>query len=343
MGGYAGDALPLARALAQAVDGLITHPNVLNGAQLYWPRDNILYVEGYALDQFAAGHWALRPVRRNCIGLVLDRAMEPDLRQRHVQVAEAARATLGLDIADYILTDEPLGVALKTSDSGASWGTIARPDSLLRATEKLIQQTGAEAIAVVARFPDEISDALQDYRQGQGVDGLAGAEAIISHLVVQTFQIPCAHAPALRPLPLDPSVSPRAAAEEIGYTFLPCVLVGLSRAPRYESVMGDPAELGGANRPLPRSCLTADHINSVIVPAAACGGSAILSWSAAGAKIIAVEENTTALDVPPEPLGIQVIRVRSYLEAIGVVVSDRAGLDPTLLRPHIPPLRCLEA
>jgi hypothetical protein len=49
----------------------------------------------------------------------------------------------------------------------------------------------------------------------QGVDALAGVEAIISHMVVKTFRIPCAHAPALSPLPLDPTISPRSAAEEV--------------------------------------------------------------------------------------------------------------------------------
>jgi Protein of unknown function (DUF3326) len=34
MGGYAGDALPIAKAVAASCDRLITHPNVMNGAQL---------------------------------------------------------------------------------------------------------------------------------------------------------------------------------------------------------------------------------------------------------------------------------------------------------------------
>lgn len=50
----------------------------------------------------------------------------------------------------------------------------------------------------------------------QGVDALAGVEAVISHTIVETFRMPCAHAPALSPLPLDPTVSPRSAAEEVG-------------------------------------------------------------------------------------------------------------------------------
>ena len=36
IGGYAGDALPAARLLAAASGCLITHPNVMNGASLYW-------------------------------------------------------------------------------------------------------------------------------------------------------------------------------------------------------------------------------------------------------------------------------------------------------------------
>ena len=56
IGGFAGDAMPTARVLASVVDKLVTHPNVMNGASLYWPESNILYVEGYGLDQFAAGN-----------------------------------------------------------------------------------------------------------------------------------------------------------------------------------------------------------------------------------------------------------------------------------------------
>lgn len=49
----------------------------------------------------------------------------------------------------------------------------------------------------------------------QGIDLLAGVEAVISHLVVKEFQIPCAHAPALLPVPLSPSLCPKSAAEEV--------------------------------------------------------------------------------------------------------------------------------
>ena len=68
IGGYAGDALPVARAFTAVADRVITHPNVMNGAQLYWPAPELLYVEGYALDQFAAGRTGLRPVTSQRVG-----------------------------------------------------------------------------------------------------------------------------------------------------------------------------------------------------------------------------------------------------------------------------------
>ena len=324
IGGYAGDALPVARAIASIADNLITHPNVLNGASLYWSMPNVLYTEGYAIDRMAKGDWGLRAARSNRIGVILDRGMESDLELRHRQAIAAAQATLGLNITDTLVTDQPLGVELRSGDSGATWGTIANLDSLLRAADKLITVSKVQAIAVVARFPDDSdSQALQNYRQGQGVDALAGAEAIISHAIVREFAIPCAHAPALQPLPLDPSVSPRAAAEELGYTFLPCVLVGLSRAPKIIT-----------NRNLLKpNDVTADDINAIVTPYSACGGAGLLALNhQPHIQTIFVKENQTALNVTPEILGLKGFAVENYWEAIGVLTAMKAGINPQNLR-----------
>ena len=323
IGGYAGDAIPVARAIAQVSDRLITHPNVLNGAQLYWPLDNTLYVEGYGLDCFAKGDWGLERVHQNRVGLILDQAIEPELKARQLQAADATRGTLGLDVTDYIVTDAPLGVNLRIAASGVSWGTIDNPDSLLRAADTLITKAGTQAIAVVARFPDEMESLVLDqYRHGQGVDPLAGAEAVISHLIVRQFRIPAAHAPALLPLPLDPTISPRAAAEELGYTFLPCVLAGLSRAPQFILTQS-------------RESIWANAVDAVVIPDTACGGSAVLSLSGRNARIIAVTDNQTQLNVSPESLGVEAIKVNSYLEALGVLVAHRAGINVAALRPQL--------
>ncbi len=337
IGGYAGDALPVARAVAQVCDRLITHPNVMNGAQMYWNLPNVLYTEGFALDQFASGKWNLRPVHQNKIGLLIDRGTEPELITRHLQVANAAKATLGLTLTDYVMTDEPLNVGLQTAESGATWGTIGNPDSLLRAADKLIHQAGATAIAVIARFPEELvtSEALHEYRQGQGVDPLAGAEAVISHLIVRQFQIPCAHAPALSPLELDDSISPKSSAEELGYTFLPCVLVGLSRAPQFVNALDRPR-----GTDLDRTC-----VDVLIVPESACGGSALLHLSQTSTQIITVRENLTRMQVSPATLGLvssgasSIRSVESYLEALGVLVALRAGISPDAISPMVQGVR----
>ncbi|XP_022993478.1 uncharacterized protein LOC111489474 isoform X4 [Cucurbita maxima] len=327
IGGYAGDALPVARALACVVDCLVTHPNVLNAAMLYWPMSNVLYVEGYALDRFAEGSWALQPVHQNRVGLVLDAGMEEELRIRHLQVADAARASLGLPVMEYVVTETPLMVE-KWIDpkTGQSTGRIRHPASLLRAVQALMKRSKVNAVAVVGRFPDDDVEETDNYRQGMGVDTLAGVEAIISHLVVKEFQIPCAHAPALSPTPICKSLSPKSAAEELGYTFLPCVLSGLSYAPQYMSK---------SSESLGKDCILANDVDSVIVPIDACGGDGALAFARSKQYkplIIAVEENETVLSDSPESLGIEAVKVSNYWEAIGVVAAHKAGIDPYSLR-----------
>ena len=332
IGGYAGDALPSARLLAAASGCLITHPNVMNGAALYWSDSRIHYVEGYGLDRFAAGDWALRPVRCQRIGLLLDAGIEAELAQRQIQVAEACRATLGLDIGPVLRSDQPLGVSLDRGPSGASWGRLEHPDALLRAGERL-RDAGATAIAVVARFPEDLgSDSLTSYRQGSGVDALAGAEAVISHLLVRHLQMPCAHAPALAPLPLDPQLDPRAAAEELGYTFLACVLVGLSRAP---DLIDTTAALTGD--------VQASQIGAAVVPEGALGGEAVLACVERGIPVISVA-NPSLLSVTPKVLGLSsgVFQASSYAEAAGLLVALREGISPAALGRPLPALQKIQ-
>ncbi|MCY4173819.1 MAG: DUF3326 domain-containing protein [Cyanobacteria bacterium MAG CAR3_bin_5] len=321
-GGFAGDGLPVARLLAAASGCLVTHPNVLNAASLYWPDARIHYTEGWALDRFCRGQTALRPHHRHCLGLLLDGALEPELLERHRQAAAAARFSLGLPIGPEVVTPEPLGVRLEQGGSGISWGGLDRIDLLLAAGRQL-QRCGATAVAVVTRFPDEspTSSLLQNYRHGQGVDALAGAEAVISHLLVRELGLPCAHAPAVRPLPLLADVDPRAAAEELGYTFLPSVLAGLSRAPRLVPA----ADAQGGD-------LLAQQVGALVAPHGALGGPAVLAAAERGIPVLAVH-NPSRLEVTAAALGLEgVMNVANYQEAAGMVLSLREGLDPDALQ-----------
>ncbi|ONM30262.1 hypothetical protein ZEAMMB73_Zm00001d039987 [Zea mays] len=288
VGGFAGDALPVARAVAGVADCVISHPNV---------------------------------------GLVLDSGIEEDLRLRHLQIADATRASLGLPVVEYIVTDAPLEIKTWFDPRcGKSTGSVGNSDSLLRAVDALVKHSDVNAVAVVARFPDDDPEDSDCYREGKGVDLLAGVEAIISHLVVKEFKIPSAHAPAVLPPPLSPLVCPRSAAEEIGHTFLPCVLAGLSNAPQYVMRSGT----------LDHGCIVAGDVDSVILPKDSCGGDGTLAFARAARKdkplIITVQENETVLDDTPDKFGIEVLNVRNYWEAIGVIAAHKAGVNPHALR-----------
>ena len=110
-------------------------------------------------------------------------------------------------------------MALGHTPAGASTGSLAAPEALLRAAGELLA-AGCDALAVVARFPEEedeeeeeerdegggggdgeasgrdestgksgggggggggVSAQLAEYRQGGGVDALAGAQPATKH------------------------------------------------------------------------------------------------------------------------------------------------------------------
>lgn len=332
VGGYAGDAIPSARLLAEASGCLITHPNVMNGASLYWNDDRIQYVEGFSIDRFACGEILLHPVRSQRVGVLFDAGLEGDLRQRHLQVIDACSTSLGINIGPIVTTDFPVGISFRRCSSGSSGGGISSPDALLRAG-KILQEEGASAIAVVTRFPDDFEQKeLDAYRQGKGVDVIAGAESIISHFLVKHLHIPCAHAPALSALPIANFLDPRAAAEELAHTFLSCVLVGLSRAP-------DLIPLNAANTITNISrdrLISIDQLGAVVVPQGALGGEAVLGCIERDIPLVVVT-NPSVLKVDLNSFGLQVdsqqtnhvkvFTARNYIEAAGILLALRQGIS----------------
>ena len=338
VGGFAGDAIPAARLLASASECLITHPNVMNGGSLYWPDPHIHYVEGYSLNLFAAGEIFLQPVRQQKVGLLLDAGLGEDLKKRHLQVADGCVTSLGLDIGPVITTETALGINLKKGFSGSSWGNIDKPDVLLRGAEKL-KEAGATAIAVITRFPDD-SDDLETklYRQGHGVDIIAGAEAVISHFLVKHLLIPCAHAPGLAPLPVNYDLDPRTSGEEIGYTFLQSVLVGLSRAP--DLISKSTMQTKENSFFQVKTLLSDRNLGAVVVPEGALGGEAILSCIQKFIPLIIVSNQSLLnvssakmrLDLQTDYQDKKVFYADNYLEAAGLITALRHGINIKSLR-----------
>jgi len=317
VGGFAGDALPTAKLLASASGCLITHPNVMNGGTLSEKDKNIFYVEGYSLDRLAKGEIALKRVKKQKIGIIFDSAIDNEILVRHLQVADACVSTLGINVHSYVVTKKPLNVFIDSDSSKMSGGTIENPDTLIDAGKCLIEK-GVTAIAIVAKFPDD-SDLPETntYREGKGVDPISGVEAVISHLLSKFLKIPCAHAPALNPIELNEKLDPRAAAEEIGYTFLPSVLIGLSNAP-------DIIELPNNYELI---TLHPNQIDSIVVPDGALGGEAVLAGIEKGLNIISVKNKNT-LKVTNEFFDYpNLFKVNNYLEAAGVILAIRRGIN----------------
>ena len=278
IGGFAGDASRAARKISQKCE-LIVNPNVVNAACFSGITDNMLYVEGYSLDRFFKGEICLERSRNNKIGIIFDKAINPEVLNVHINTMNAVEVGYGLNIIGYEITEEDVGVDFFVDKSGVSMGNVKNLLTLKNAAKKLIDK-GAEAIAIVCRFPDEQGD---DYANGVGVDPVGGVEAIISHYISKEFSIPCAHAPAFDDITISTDiVDKRCSAEYITPTFLPCILIGLNQAPK-----------------LIKTGISINDLDFLIVPYNSIGGVPVLEASKKGIKVFAVRENQTVLDVTP--------------------------------------------
>ena len=316
IGGYGGDGMTLLPLFASVCDMVITHPNVANAAMFQTLPENVLYVEGYAMDRFCAGDWALQPVRQNRVGVIWDSGIPEDMAMLHHNTIDAVRTVYGVDIIGLEATREPVSLQLALGPSGRSAGQVANPHVLCEAADKLIAQ-GATALAVCCLMPSELDDHTEDYSAGVGVDPIGGLEAMISHMLVARYKLPVAHAPVFtyeeaQPV-RDRRVDAKAVSEFITATFLPCVLTGLRRAPQY----GD-------------SGLSQKELSAVVVPADALGSVPVLSAVEAGIPVLAIHQNQTAMQATAESLGLEagIIQCATYFEALGRLVALKAGITP---------------
>lgn len=279
IGGFAGDASRWARKFSQECK-LIVNPNVVNAACFSGINENMLYVEGYSLDRFFRGETSLEPSFNNKIGVIFDKAIKPDVLNVHINTMNATEVVYGLNFVGYEITEEEVGVEFFIDKSGVSMGNVKNLLTLKKATQKLLDK-GAEAIAIVCRFPDEQGE---DYANGLGVDPVGGVEAIISHYISKEFSVPCAHAPAFDDITIPTEiVDKRCSAEYITPTFLPCILIGLNQAPK-----------------LTKSGININDLDFLVVPYNSIGGIPVLEATKRGIKVFAVKENNTVLNVTPE-------------------------------------------
>lgn len=303
IGGYAGDFGYIAREYSKYFH-LIINPNAVNGGILSAINYDMSYLEGYLFDKFFEGRIAIIPKKSyetNKIGVIFDCAIPKNVLNVHLNTLSALKMVQGIDTIAIEYTKKPVGVGIEV-ENGISFGSLKNPDELIYCAEKLIKK-GAEAIAVVCYFNEDSED--EDYSNGNGIDPIGGIEAVISHLIAKEFLIPTAHAPAFYNIDISEKVeNPKVSSELISSTYLPCVMQGLSIAPKivkYEN---------GINY---------KDVKYFIVPQDALGSSAVLSCVKNNVKIITIKNKTT-LDVTKDKLNIvPYMEYESYEECLNTI------------------------
>ena len=298
VGGYAGDASVWARKFAKEMN-LIVNPNVVNAACFSGITENMLYVEGWSLSQFFKGNLSLIPSKNNKIGVIFDKGISQGILNVHVNTINAVKTVYGVDVIGYEITKEPCNVEFFNTEIGISSGSVANPKTLLEAGQKLIKK-GADVLAVVCKFEEPPED---DYKNGNDVDIVGGVEAVISHFLTRELKVPVVHSPAFEDITIKTElVSAKAAAEYITPTFLPCILLGLDKAPlfSYEKV---------------EHCIYIDKIKALIMPYNSLGSSIVLDAIERGVKVYAVKENSSILKIQKDIIKKNdIIEVETYNE-----------------------------
>jgi hypothetical protein len=311
IGGNAGDGNPVAKLLSNCCDNLITHPNVVNAADINEMTENTLYVEGSLLDRFLAGYINLRKVISNRMLVVAN----PPVTEETINAVSAARATIGIK-ADILELNEPLRMIAQITTKGATGQAYGIPELI-----EQVRFCQFDALAIHTPIEVERNIALNYYRNG-GINPWGGIEAKVSREIANALNKPVAHAPLENTDPNDKElflifqqvVQPRIAAEAISNCYLHCVLKGLHRAPRigYGLCFSDVAALISPYR---------------------CWGRPHIGCKKNGIPVITVRENTICA---PTDIGNPDIIAENYLEAAGILMSMRAGVSLESIRTNLP-------
>ena len=307
IGGYAGDAGAYARKFAEKTQ-LIVNPNVVNAGGFSAITDNMFYTEGYTLDSFFKGEINLIPSKKNKIGIIYDKAIPQDVLNIHINTQNAVKCVYGIDIIAYEITENDVGVEFYLTEDGISVGRVNNIETIGMACEKLLEQ-GCNAIAIVCLF-DDAEDTNLNYANGQGADPVGGVEAIISHYISKHYKVPCAHSPAFIDYTIHSEiVSPKSASEYITPTFLPCILLGLSQAPKISTDLS----LG----------LNITDVDFLIMPHNSLGAIPVLEATKRNIPIYAIKENSTELSVTRENLNLKnIIEIDTYDNALNKILES---------------------
>lgn len=306
IGGFAGDANPVAKLLGACCENLITHPNVVNASDINEMPDNCLYVEGAMLDDFLKGEIKLKKVLQNKILLVVNKPVTTDT----INSVSAARCTLGANIKIAEL-ETPLlmtsGVTYRHSEKA---GSVSGWKELVNQVSK--DNYTFDALAIQTAIAVD-QDAAMRYLERGGINPWGKVEAMCSRLVSNQINKPVAHAPLDSGLfeGVNITTDPRIAAEMVSVSYLHCVLKGLHYAPQPSRTEG----------------LSINDVDVLVSPYG-CLGLPHDECFRRDITVIAVIENA----VFTENCDARTVLVRNYWEAAGYLMAMKARIDPMSVR-----------
>lgn len=328
IGGHAGDAGPVARLIAAASDRLITHPNVVNGADINEMPDNTLYVEGSVLTRLMMGTVGLAPTRANRLLPLIQEHPEAFIWHMLINAVSAAYGSGGFPCLPAVpLPVDLVMTPLISPTSGRATGSIEGFDTLCGLIESRLGTFEAVAISSVVDVPEDVQGAY--FIGNEGINPFGGIEALLTHAITLLYDVPAAHAPmydTFEVMKSDEGVyEPRKAAEGSSFACIHSIIKGLSRSPRI--VTGAAGHAG-------KGVVSAEDVSCLIIPDG-CLGLPTLAALDQGIHVIAVRENRNLMrnDLAPLFAGTgRYHRVENYWEAAGLIMALKAGIAPETTR-----------
>ena len=328
IGGHAGDATPAARLIAETCDTLILHPNVVNASDINEMPPNSLYVEGSVITRLLMGTVGLAPVRRNRVLVLLDGSGEPIFMNSAINAVSAARASYGLVCPEVVKISPPVRMISQFTEFGTAAGTIEGLENVFAVLEEKEGEYDAVAISSIISVPKEFHQGYFD-AAGAMVNPWGGVEAMLTHAISESFNLPSAHSPMFESKDIanhDPGiVDPRMAAEAISVTFFESVLKGLYRSPQLVTNTALFDDIG---------VISASDVSCLVIPHG-CVGLPTLAALEQGIPVIAVRENKNLMEndlteLPWRPDQLYV--AENYWEAAGLLCAIRGGVAPESVR-----------
>lgn len=329
IGGHSGDSGPTARLLGSACTNLITHPNVGNAADINELPPNALYVEGSIITDLLMGNIELQPVRGNRLLLLMEQHSDPWFMDATVNMASAARAAAGFNIAEVVVLNKNFCMRSIYTHSGRAAGEVNGLECVFDCLDRRRGSFDAVAIASLIQVPSHYHKEYFEDSEDRIVNPWGGVEAMLTHTLSRHYQVPTAHAPMMtsrevQTLDYGP-VDPRKAAEPVSCTYLFSVLKGLHRSPAIHAATGSP---GAAGR------IGAENVHCLVIPEG-CIGLPTLAALAQRIPVISVKGNRNCMqnDLKSLPNGSDGVHVvENYLEAVGVMSALRSGISLESIR-----------